>query len=153
MQLSQAIASLEAAVDTQLSVASPEVAELGSQLMAALQPAFQKTYMDVLCMAAEEVSSQLDRYEVEVKLVDGEPELVVTASAPPPPPPPPPPGAEDDEARITLRLPSYLKELIAEAASDTGESLNSYVIDALRNKTVIIETGKKRGHTKTTVEL
>lgn len=152
MQLSQAVASLEAAVDTQLSVASPEAAELGSQLMAALQPAIQKTFMDVLCTAAEEISSQLTGYLVEVKLINGEPELVVISDHTPPPPPPPP-GPDDDEARITLRLPGYLKELIAEAASDTGDSVNAFVVDALRNQTYTIHTGKRGKSVKTTVDL
>ena len=151
MQLSQTVASLEAAVDTQLSVASPEAAELGSQLMAALQPAIHKTFMDVLCMVAEEISSQIPGYQIDVKIVDGEPELVVNAGTPPPPPPPPP-GIEDDEARITVRLPGYLKELIAEAASTTVESVNAYVIDALRSQTSV-PPASKSNRIKTTIEL
>lgn len=150
MQLSQAVAGLEAAVDTQLTVASPEAAELGSQLMAALQPAIQKTLMDVLCMAAEEISSQLSGYQIDVKLVDGEPELVVHADTLPPPPPPPP--GHDDEARITVRLPGYLKDLIADAANSTGESVNAFVVDALRHQTHVVPgASTKRVHT--TVEL
>jgi uncharacterized protein (DUF1778 family) len=40
----------------------------------------------------------------------------------------------DAEARITLRLPGYLKDLIAEAADGAGDSVNSFVVDALRSR-------------------
>lgn len=150
MQLSQAIASLEAAVDNQLGVAGPEATELGAQLMAALQPAIEKSFLDVLCLAATEISSQLPGYRVDVKLVDGEPELVVASDAPTPPPPPP--GQDDEEARITVRLPGYLKDLIADAANAKGDSVNSFIVEALRNP---MHTTVHRGHSRvqTTVDL
>ncbi|HEX9762040.1 MAG TPA: DUF1778 domain-containing protein [Acidimicrobiia bacterium] len=148
MQLTQAIDGLEAAVETQLRVAGPEAAELGAQLIAALQPALHRSFVDVLCMAATEISSQLPGHRVDVRLVEGDPELVVTADASEPPIPPPPPGGEEDEARITLRLPGYLKDIIADAASSSGDSVNSFVIDALRNRAnETHRAGKTRLHT------
>ena len=43
MQLSHALTKLEAAVDTQLRIAGPEVVEAGQHLMAALIPAISQT--------------------------------------------------------------------------------------------------------------
>jgi hypothetical protein len=154
MHLSHAITNLEAAVDTQLRIAGPEVAEAGAQLMAALKPAITQTMMDVISMAVSEIGSQLDTQSIDIKLVDGDPELVVRddPNAGSPPPPPLPPGVDDaDEARITVRLPSYLKDLIAAEAEVSGDSVNSYVID------VLSKGSRKRrstgSHTKTTLEL
>lgn len=149
MQLSHAITGLEDAVETQLGLAGPEAAAIGSQFMAALKPAIRQTLMDIVTMASAEVSSQLPGYRVEVRIIDGDPELVVSADSPPPPPPPPP-GVEDDEARITLRLPSYLKDLIAEAANTSGDSVNAYVVDALKSRT---HTRKGVTRHKGTIEL
>jgi len=154
MQLSHVITNLESAVETQLRVAGPDIAEAGAQLMAALKPAITQTMMDVVSMAVAEISSQLDTQAIDIKLVDGDPELVVSEdpSAVTPPPPPPPPGAEDsDEARITVRLPSYLKDLITAEADESGDSINSYVVDVLNSK-----ARKRRStgsHTRTTLEL
>jgi hypothetical protein len=155
MQLSQAIINLESAVETQLRVAGPEIAEAGNQLLAALKPAIKESMMEVVGMAVTEISSQLDAQTIDIKLVDGDPELVLNddPTAAPPPPPPPPPGAGDvDEARITVRLPGYLKDLIANEADSAGDSINSYVVDVLSNK-----TRKKHGshgsHHKTTFRL
>ena len=87
-------------------------------------------------MAAQEINGQLVGQRVEIRLVDGDPELDVRSDQSNVPPPPPPPQGEavDAEARITLRLPGYLKDLIAEAAEGAGDSVNSFVVDALRSK-------------------
>lgn len=153
MQLDQALLGLETAVETQLRVAGPEATELGAQLMAALQPAIRQTFLDVLCAAAAEVSSQLVGQKVEVKMVEGDPELVVTrddsgGSA----------RFDDDddidmsETRITVRLPSNLKEIIADAAQAAGDSLNAFVVDALKTQTrATRNVGKTR--VRTTIDL
>ena len=154
MQFSHAITNLESAVDTQLRIAGPEVAEAGSQLLAALKPAITQTMMEVVAMVVAEISSQLEVQTVDIKLVDGDPELVVRddPNAVPPPPPPPPPGMDDaDEARITVRLPGYLKDLIASEAEDAGDSVNAYVVEVLSNKTR--RRGSTGSHTKTILEL
>lgn len=152
MQLSHAVTGLESAVDTQLRVAGPEIAEAGSQLMAALTPAITQTMMEVVSMAVAEISTQLDGQAIDIKLVDGDPELVVRDDA----------TADtthrtsfrdtdDDEARITVRLPGYLKDLIANEAESAGDSVNSYVVDVLTHK------ARRRGSTgtrrRTTIEL
>lgn len=137
MQLSHAITNLESAVETQLRVAGPEIAEAGTQLMAALKPAITQSMMEVVNMAVTEISSQLETQTIDIKLVDGDPELVVNddPSAIPPPPPPPSPDSDDvDEARITVRLPGYLKDLIANEAESAGDSINSYVVEVLNSK-------------------
>lgn len=151
MQLSHAISALENALDAQLRVAGPETAEIGAQLLNALRPAIRQALMEVVTMAATEVSSQLPAARVEVRLVEGDPELIVAEDASAVPPPPPPPGVDDDEARITLRLPGYLKDLIAEAASVSGDSVNSFVVDALRSRAHT--TGRSSKRHQTTLEL
>lgn len=137
MQLSHAITNLESAVETQLRVAGPEIAEAGAQLMAALKPAITQSMMEVVNMAVTEISSQLETQNIDIRLVDGDPELVVNddpSAVPPPPPPPSPEGDDVDEARITVRLPGYLKDLIANEAESAGDSINSYVVEVLNSK-------------------
>ena len=135
MQLAHAIAGLEEAVETQMRLAGPEVAEAGTHFVTALMPAIRESMMSVATMAATEISSQLPSQAVEVRLVDGDLELVVSEDRTATPPASPDLGDDENEARITLRLPSYLKDLIAEAADTSGDSVNAYVVESLKTST------------------
>ena len=137
MQLTQATFRLEAAVEAQLRMGAAELVSAGAELLEVLRPAVKQAMMDVVEMAAQEVNGQLVGHRVDIRLVDGDPELVVSpddSRIPPPPSPPGPGDSSDTEARITLRLPGYLKDLIAEAADVAGDSVNTFVIDALRSR-------------------
>jgi len=137
MQLTQATFRLEAAVEAQLRMGAAELVSIGAELLEVLRPALKQAMMDVVEMAAQEVNGQLVGHRVDIRLVDGDPELVVSpddSRIPPPPSPPGPGDSSDTEARITLRLPGYLKDLIAEAADVAGDSVNTFVIDALRSR-------------------
>lgn len=137
MQIDHLLVELEQQVDSQLRFADPLKVDLISEVLEVINPAVRQTMFRVVETALAEINSQLTGQAVEIRLVDGDPELIVTmAAAPPPPPPPEAPDAPDadvfDEARITLRIPGYLKEIIADAARNAGDSVNSYVVDALR---------------------
>ena len=136
MQLTQTAHVMEAAVQAQLRLADPELASLGSELLEVLGPAIRLTLMEVVEMAAQEVNGQLVGQRVEIRLVDGDPELVLVGdtSKIPPPPPQSLDEAVDALERITLRLPGYLKELVSEAAEEAGDSVNTFVVEALRTK-------------------
>jgi hypothetical protein len=137
MQIDHLLIELEQQVDTQLRFADPEKVDMIGDVLEVINPAVRQTLFRVVETAVAEINSQLTGQAVEIRLVEGDPELVVTTAAVPPPPPPPDafdaPDAEAfDEARITLRIPGYLKEIIADAARSAGDSVNSYVVDALR---------------------
>jgi hypothetical protein len=134
MQLTQAEQLMEAAVQAQLRLAEPQLAALGADLLDVLRPAIRQTMMEVVEMAAQEVNGQLVGQRVEVRLVDGEPELSVRNDESRIPPPPAPAEEVGAEARITLRVPAYLKDLIAEAAEGAGDSVNTFVVETLRTK-------------------
>jgi hypothetical protein len=139
MQLTQAAFRLETAVEAQLRLGDPELAALGADLLEVLRPAVKQMMMEVVEMAAQEVNGQLVGHRVDIRLVDGDPELVVTPDDSRIPPPPPSLAEGLDEAvdaleRITLRLPGYLKDLVAQAADEAGDSINSFVVDALRSR-------------------
>ena len=69
--------------------------------------------------SSQQVAQGLATPAGRVHVRHGDPELIVTtAVAPPPPLPPEAPDAPEseafDEARITLRIPGYLKDIIAD---------------------------------------
>jgi hypothetical protein len=129
MHLDHAFIEIEAAVDNQVRIGAPELADVATELMSALRPALERTMLGVIQEAAAEISAQLVGQTVEVRLSEGEPSLVITEDRPQPT------GVQEEfEARVTLRLPNSLKSLIEESASSAGDSMNGWVVDTLRTR-------------------
>jgi hypothetical protein len=121
------------------------LAEVAQQLLEALRPAVRQTLMDVVEAAASEISSQLSGQRVDIRIREGDPELLVTDVSPRSIEP----DHDDLEARLTLRLPESLKSVIQDAAEGSGDSINSWVVGALRSKTVT----RPGSSIKTTIDL
>ena len=66
----------------------------------------------------------------------------------PPPPPAPPAPDDDNQSRITLRLPESVKVRAEEAANAIGQSLNGWLVDAVRDaldgRRIDLEVGSSR---------
>ena len=130
MHVEAVLADLEARVLTQGALMAGDEAETVLNLFVeAMRPALRDAAMTLAEQAAEEVRSQLSTHTVDVTIVDGDPTLQVRESV----------GEErttheEFDARITLRLPPSLKDAIEGYAGDTGESVNSWVVNALQNR-------------------
>jgi predicted HicB family RNase H-like nuclease len=129
MHLDHVFIEIETAVDNQVRIGAPELAEVATELMTALRPSFERAMLNVIQEAAAEISAQLVGQSVEVRLSEGEPSLVITEQRNAPTIDP-----DELEARVTLRLPTSLKTLIEESASSSGDSINGWVVDALRTR-------------------
>ncbi|HLU53185.1 MAG TPA: hypothetical protein VK011_06320 [Acidimicrobiia bacterium] len=129
MKLDPVLTQLDASIEAQLRMADPAIAEAAAGFMEAFRPSVRTTMLEVAQQAAAEISAQLAEHRVDVRLVDGDPELVVTAQ-----PVADPDEDEDFEARITLRLPASLKDLIEDHASASGDSINRWVVETLRSR-------------------
>ena len=151
----------------QLAVAAgaggEEASALAERLIAPLEAAIRLTLLDVLAVAAEEITCALAPGSVEVRLRGRDPEFVVT------PPPvdldgPPYGGSEtkvgpvtgtgapsaaegDDNAmsRINLRLPDHLKTRIEDAAGIEGLSVNAWLVRASAAALERTDTGPRAG--------
>lgn len=128
MNLDAITTSVEAALEAQLRFASDgSVAEAGQALITALGPALRDAGMQLARQAADEVGAQLPDHEVEVVLDGDDPSLRVSSTQSEARDVDP----SDLDARITLRLPTNLKEIIEEAADLGGDSVNTYVVKTL----------------------
>jgi len=130
VQIRPIINTVQATLVSQATVASadPAVDVAVNQLVEALGPALQVAAMEIAQQAAAEVSAQLPDQSVDVVLSDGDPVLRVGEA---PRAAEPRSAGEDLDARITLRLPPSLKQLIEDAAQNAGDSVNTWVVDAL----------------------
>ena len=121
-----------------------EAKAAAERLALALDPAVRLALMDALSQAAAEITSELPTGSVDVRLRGREPEFVVDVPtmplppAPPAPPLPPEPEEVDEDgnvARITLRIPESLKARAEEMAAKSGHSLNTWLVNTIRNAT------------------
>jgi HicB family len=111
-----------------ISSADPTIEAAVSHLVEALGPALRVAALDLAEQAAGEVRAQLPDHTVDIVLSDGDPTLRITEVGGGPASRS---ADEDFGARITLRLPPSLKDLIENAAGNTGESVNAWVVEAL----------------------
>ena len=130
MHVQPVINSLRAALlnNSGISSTDPTLEAAANQLIESLGPALRIAALDLAEQAAGEVRAQLPEHTVDIVLADGDPTLRInegksTAAGRA--------ADEDFDARITLRLPPSLKDLIEDAAGVTGESVNAWVVEAL----------------------
>lgn len=144
MDISSTMTQIESAVANQivLSGSDESVEAAAEALLAALEPALRQVVFDLAEQAAEEVNAQLPGHRVDVVIAEGEPVLKVSIEDSDPV------GTDEDyEARISLRLPGKLKELIEESAGDAGDSVNSWVVKAVSSN---VKVRKRSGGTRIT---
>lgn len=143
MDITPFVTSLRADLVTAAEAGGDETRAAAERLALALDPAMRMALLEALSQAAAEITRDLPAGSVEVRLRGREPELVVDVPALPALPPPPEPMAKEPEpdadeaatARITLRLPESLKIRAEELAADAGQSLNTWLVTAVRNAT------------------
>jgi HicB family len=123
----------------------PEVAAAAERLAVALDPAMRMVLLEALSHATAEITASLagtqEGASVEVRLKGREPQFVVslpaapTAAAETSAPTDEEGDTEEEDgpvARITLRLPESLKQRAEEAAGRRGQSLNTWLVNAVR---------------------
>ena len=126
------------------SCGGDQMVEAAERLATSLDAAVRMALLEALADATAEITAELDGRTVELRLRGRTPEFVVSA---------PPPGneaqhlspsdeadeaAEADDgatARITLRLPETLKQRVEEAANRSRQSVNTWLVDAMRDAT------------------
>ena len=149
MDISTVFTELETAVHRQLELTAddPDVTEAAAALISVLEPALRQAGTTLAEQAALEVGAQLPDYRVSLVISEGEPQLqvqprevdvAITAGG--------------NEARLTLRLPESLKLLLEDAALDAGDSINSYVVNALASKAKPPKSGRGN-RIKTSIDL
>ena len=97
-------------------------------LVTALEPALARRLQEALVEATLELSAQLERGTVEVRVAGEDLDLVYVYDADPVGP-----GSAEEafDARITLRLPESLKARLDAAAAASGVSANTWLVQAL----------------------
>lgn len=146
MDLTGYVERLRADLAAAAAAGGEAMLDAAERLATSLDAAVRMALLEVLSDAAAEITAALDGTTVEVRLRGRDPDLVVTVEAPAPPdrfvgagaarPGGPDAGADaesdDVVARITLRIPEPLKQRAEAAATSLRQSLNTWLVDAVR---------------------
>lgn len=137
-------AEIERALNAQMRLVDENsaVADAAEEILASLEPAIERAVMLLAEQAANEVGAQLPGRNVSVELREGVPVLAVRdeeSSVMI--------DTDDLEARITLRLSDKLKGVLEDAADESGDSMNAFVVKTLTSKAR--ERGAGRRYTGT----
>jgi len=139
MELSPYVESLRADLARAIEATGPEARTYAERLTHALDPAVRMALLEALSDAAAEITQELRTQAVEVRLKGREPQFVVSASSPMADDSVEPLDDVDDDgdvvARITVRIPEGLKSRAEELATDLGQSLNTWIVAAIRRAT------------------
>lgn len=149
MDLNPYLATLSGDLERVTALADDATRETTQRLVTALEPALRLAMTQLLSDAAAEASSRLSGDVVTVRMDGREPTLQVAPAlrAEPTEPtlvlPPAAPGEQDGEetadeagtARVTVRLPDSLKRRAETLAGTAGQSLNTWIVQAIRAAT------------------
>lgn len=145
MELAPFVERLRRDLSDAAAAGGAEAQAAAERLALALDPATRMMLLEALSQAADEITGSLDHAAVDVRMSGREPQFVVThlemtapvapqaPPAPPAPPAAPEPPEDDNQSRITLRLPESVKVRAEEAAARYGQSLNAWLVDAVRD--------------------
>jgi hypothetical protein len=128
MQIDAYVQALREDLARVSAVGDESTARAAELLAVALESALGRRLQEALAEAALELSAQLERGRVEVRVAGADPELVYVAESEPER------GDASEEAfsaRITLRLPDTLKARLEAAAGADGVSVNTWLVQAL----------------------
>lgn len=134
MELSPYLQGLAEDLEKVTALADDSTRSTAARLLAALEPGLRSALIAAVSDTAALVSAELDDVVAVVRMEGRDPVITVerTESAPGPAPSTPAVDADEDSARITLRLPQSLKQLAETRAGEADQSLNTWIVQALR---------------------
>lgn len=142
MQLDGYVQTLREDLARVAAIGDEQTARSAELLAVALESSLSRRLQEALAEAALELSAQLERGRVEVRIAGGDPELVYVGDE----------GSADLDtaeqaldARITLRLPESLKSRLEAAAATRGVSLNTWLVQTLSR---LLEQPPSAGRTR-----
>jgi hypothetical protein len=150
MDLSEYVEALRRHLTTTAAAGTEQVRDTARLLADTLEPAVRLTVIDAMSAMAAEVTAALDGSLVDVRVRGRDPEVVVVPAEHEdiaPEPPLDPDDGDDDGAvaRISLRLPSALKDRAEAAAAASGISLNAWLVRAVTGALREPPSGPARG--------
>ena len=149
MNLQPYLTRIATDLDRVTSLADESTRETSRRLAAALEPGLRLAMTELLADSAAELSARLGGTVIAVQMDGQQPGFLVTETQPAEPVAPPEPTlvldeTDDGTARVTVRLPDGLKRRAETLAAQAQQSLNTWIVQAVRRATEPDQTRHSR---------
>jgi hypothetical protein len=135
MQLTPYLEAVARDLDRATALADEQTRELTHRVASVIEPGLRLAMVQLLSDVAAQLTAELDGPVITIRMEGRDPSwhivrdeaTLVAHDAEP--------GAEDNSARVTVRLPEGVKKRAEVAAQNAGQSLNTWIVQALRRAT------------------
>lgn len=139
MDLKPYLGAVAADLEKSTALADEATRTITARVAVAVEPALRLAMTQLLADAAAQLTSELNSTVVTVRMDGREPVLQVqeqpAAASEPTVTLPEPAGDDEGTARVTVRLPEQLKRSAEALAQAAEQSLNTWIVQAVRRAT------------------
>lgn len=139
MDLKPYLGAVAADLEKSTALADEATRTITARVAVAVEPALRLAMTQLLADAAAQLTSELNSTVVTVRMDGREPVLQVqeqpAAASEPTATMPEPAGDDEGTARVTVRLPEQLKRSAEALAQAAEQSLNTWIVQAVRRAT------------------
>lgn len=132
MQLTPYLEAVARDLDRATALADEQTREVTHRVAAAIEPGLRLAMVQLLSDAAAQLTAELDGPVISVRMDGRDPDWHIMREEPGPVVPDAESADEDNSARVTVRLPEGIKKRAEVAAQNAGQSLNAWIVQALR---------------------
>lgn len=136
MELTPYLEAIAHDLDRATALADDTTRELTHRVVSVLEPGLRLAMVQLLSDGAAQLTAELGGPVVTIRMEGREPTWhIARDDSPSTAPLTSEPDDDESTARVTVRLPEALKRRAETAAQSTGQSLNTWIIQALRRAT------------------
>lgn len=143
MQLSPYLEAVARDLDRATALADEQTRELTHRVASVIEPGLRLAMVQLLSDAAAQLTAELDGPVITVHMDGRDPSWHIVHNEASPVAPDAGPVDDDNSARVTVRLPEAVKKRAESAAQDAGQSLNTWIVQALRRATASENTSHR----------
>ncbi len=136
MELTPYLEAIARDLDRATALADDSTRELTQRVVSVLEPGLRLAMVQLLSDGAAQLTAELGGPVVTIRMEGREPSWhIARDDSPAATPTTSEPDDDESTARVTVRLPEALKRRSESAAQSSGQSLNTWIIQALRRAT------------------
>jgi hypothetical protein len=143
MQLNPYLEAVARDLESATALADEQTREITHRVASVIEPGLRLAMVQLLSDVAAQLTAELDGPVITIRMEGRDPSWHIVRDDPAPVAHDAEPGDDDNSARVTVRLPEAVKKRAEAAAQNAGQSLNTWIVQALRRATTSDSTSHR----------